>query len=368
MQIDNPIFSLRASERLLLSLIRKYSPSRAELSQLSGLSPGAITQYCRKLLFLGLIKENQKAVKKRGQPSFHIELNQNACCSIGITFLSEEFCLSIVDFCGNKIVSAQYVYKSKTNLDILMQQMKTAIQKLLEKKFLTAARILGMGFSVSGYITSMGSYSSPWFPLLQNQKNLTALFEESFGCPCWIENNINTIAIGEYYSGKWNAVNDIVVISLDFGVGAGTISQGRLIQGGFGNAGEVGLLFAYGQPRPSWKNLMERLNLENIEQSELIKLIKVKDPNIQTWLSDVKPQILSLVLSAIAWVDPKVVVITGMLPVLLNNEIIDYIHQSEDFLQFKDRPIAQLSTSQIGIEDISIGAAILPIHFLLQEK
>ncbi|MDO4698047.1 MAG: ROK family protein [Pasteurellaceae bacterium] len=367
MSINNPFLSLRASERLLLRLIRQYSPSRAELSQLSGLTPGAITQYCRKLLFLGLIKENEQAVKKRGLQSFHLSLNQTACCSLGVTFLSDEFHLSIVDFCGNKMANQAYHYKSTTDLNMLLEQIKAAINQLLNKKFLTEARILGIGFSVSGYLTFDGSRSSPWFPLLQNQPNLTALFEQALGYPCWIDNNINTIAIGEYYSGKWNAINDIVVISLDFGIGAGVISQGKLIQGGFGNAGEIGLLFAYGQPRPSWRDLVNRFDTP-LEQNALVERIKQQDPIVQQWLADAKPKVLSLILSAIAWLDPKVIVLTGMLPASLIDEMIAFVRQSDEFQQFKDRPIAELSTSQISVEDIAIGAAILPIHCLLQEE
>lgn len=37
---DNAIFNLKASEKLLLRLIRQYSPSRKELSALSGLTLG----------------------------------------------------------------------------------------------------------------------------------------------------------------------------------------------------------------------------------------------------------------------------------------------------------------------------------------
>ncbi len=107
------------------------------------------------------------------------------------------------------------------------------------QKFLAEAKILGIGFSLSGYLLADQSISSPWFPLLQNIPNLANVFSEKLDYPCHIENNINTVALGEYYSGLWNDIEDMVVISLDFGIGAGIISQGKLIRGGFGNAGEV---------------------------------------------------------------------------------------------------------------------------------
>ncbi|UXN34178.1 ROK family protein [Avibacterium paragallinarum] len=357
---DNAIFNLKASEKLLLRLIRQYSPSRKELSALSGLTPGAVTQYCRKLLFLGLIKETEKMVKKRGTPSFHLTLNPNACCSIGITFSDNSFQLAIVDFIGNKIANERYVYHNSVQFDELCQQIRTALQQLLDKKFLAEAKILGIGFSLSGYLLADQSISSPWFPLLQNIPNLANVFSEKLGYPCHIENNINTVALGEYYSGLWNDIEDMVVISLDFGIGAGIISQGKLIRGGFGNAGEIGLLFPYSSPRPSWKDLKEKLGEEN-QQTNLLNNLTVK-----TWLAHSQLQVLSLILSAIAWLDPKVIVLTGMLPQTLINQLIDYVKNTEQ-MQNINRTSAQLSASKIKFEDISIGAAIVPIYHFLQD-
>ncbi|MFU2077172.1 ROK family protein [Avibacterium endocarditidis] len=356
---DNAIFNLKASEKLLLRLIRQYSPSRKELSALSGLTPGAVTQYCRKLLFLGLIKETEKMVKKRGTPSFHLTLNPNACCSIGITFSDNSFQLAIVDFIGNKIANERYVYHNSVQFDELCQQIRTALQQLLDKKFLAEAKILGIGFSLSGYLLADQSISSPWFPLLQNIPNLANVFSEKLGYPCHIENNINTVALGEYYSGLWNDIDDMVVISLDFGIGAGIISQGRLIRGGFGNAGEIGMLFPYGKSRPSWKYLKEQVGEEIFSQPDW-----QTDQNVQMWLTQSQEQILSLVLSAIAWFDPKVIVLTGMLPEKVIKQLIEYVKSSEN-IQTIHRSSAQITASKIKIEDIAIGAAVVPIyHFL----
>ncbi|MDY0444558.1 ROK family protein [Pasteurella multocida] len=278
--------------------------------------------------------------------------------------MKEEFYLSIVDFAGNKIANGIYPYQSKTDLTCLFSQLKQAIVQMLDKKCLSEARILGVGLSVSGYVLADESRSSPWFPLLQNQPNLTALFEQHLGYPCWIENNINTIAIGEYYTGEWNQINDIVVISLDFGIGAGIISQGKLIRGGFGNAGEIGLLFPYGQPRPSWKDLTSYLTVHKLDKTPLNDLIAKQHPIMQDWLNNAKQQVLSLTLSAIAWLDPKVIVITGMLPIYIIEQIMHYIKNAPELNM--GRTIAELKISQVNIEDISIGAAILPIHRLLQ--
>lgn len=362
MKYYQSLFNLKSSEILLLSLIRQYSPSRKELSQLSGLTAGAITQYCRKLLFLGLIKETEKLVKKRGKVSYHLTINPTACCSIGFSFSEKEFQIAIVDFGGNKIANEHYTWQKLNNIDNLCQQLKQSLIKLLERKCLTEARILGIGFSLSGYLLADQSISSPWFPLLKNIPNLAQVLSEKLAYPCYIENNINAIALGEYYSGLWNDINDMVVISLDFGIGAGVISQGKLIRGGFGNAGEIGLLFPYGELRPSWQSLKDILEQQNIESSAITENAVAND-----WLKQTKQQVLALILSAIAWLDPKVIVVTGMLPIEIINDIVDYAKHSKE-IALLNRQVAELNTSKMNIDDIATCAAIVPVYHFFQSN
>ena len=358
-------FSLRPSQKLLLNLIRQHSPSRAELSQLSGLTPGAVTQYCRELLFLGLIKEGDKILGKRGLPSYHLELNPAGCCAIGVSFSEESFDISILDLSGKKLATSNEKYSDVNDFNQIVQQIKNGVSALLEKKFLTTARILGIGYAVPGYLLADGSRSAPWLPVLQHKPNLSEIFEQQLGLPAWVENNTNVSAIGEFYSGNWNKIKDITVIRIDYGLGAGVITEGKLTKGGFGNAGEIGAFFPNGELRPTWKDLKRTLAAANLPPAQLNELIANHHPVIENWLQRVSHQLLPVIQSVLYWLDPEVIVITGLLPPALTERIITNIKQSVIYQDPQNKPKPILYCSNSTVDSISLAAACLPIYYLL---
>ncbi|TNH01586.1 ROK family protein [Testudinibacter sp. TR-2022] len=358
-------FSLRPSQKLLLNLIRQHTPSRVELSQLSGLTPGAVTQYCRELMFLGLIKEGAKIAGKRGLPSYRLELNPAACCSVGVSFYENHFEASIIDLSGKKLAISGETYNDVDNFEQILLQIKHVVKSMLEKKLLTGARILGVGYAVPGYLLADGSRSSPWLPVLQNKPDLSTIFEAQLGLPAWVENNTNVNAVGEFYSGNWNKIKDMTVISIDYGLGAGIITEGKLTKGGFGNAGEIGAFFPNGEQRPTWKDLKRTLNKENLPLDQLDNLIAIQHPIIEQWLNRVCEQLQLVIQSVLYWLDPEVIVITGLLPPALSKKIITKIKQSPLYQDPPNKPKPLLHCPENYMESISLAAACLPIYHLL---
>ncbi|MFY4776334.1 ROK family glucokinase [Metabacillus sp. RGM 3146] len=60
------------------------------------------------------------------------------------------------------------------------------------------------------------------------------------GLPAVIDNDANMAAIGEMWKGAGDGSNDIICITLGTGVGGGVISNGEVIHGVNGSAGEIG--------------------------------------------------------------------------------------------------------------------------------
>jgi glucokinase-like ROK family protein len=65
-------------------------------------------------------------------------------------------------------------------------------------------------------------------------------FAERFGAPVWVDNDVNVLALGEWRSGVAAGHDDVVVVKIGTGIGAGIISAGRLHRGAQGSAGDVG--------------------------------------------------------------------------------------------------------------------------------
>ena len=65
-------------------------------------------------------------------------------------------------------------------------------------------------------------------------------FAETYGAPVWVDNDVNLLAMGEWRSGVAVGHDNVVVIKVGTGIGAGIISDGRLHRGAQGSAGDVG--------------------------------------------------------------------------------------------------------------------------------
>jgi glucokinase len=69
---------------------------------------------------------------------------------------------------------------------------------------------------------------------------LKGLLEEKIGLPVMINNDANCAALGEMWKGAGDGERELVCVTLGTGVGGGIITNGKIVQGVRGAAGEIG--------------------------------------------------------------------------------------------------------------------------------
>lgn len=116
-----------------------------------------------------------------------------------------------------------------------------SINQHLESYNLTADDFLGIGMGSPGTIdaeagTVIGAYNLNWKTL----QDLRGPIEAETGIPFFIDNDANVAALGEQWTGAGNNEPNVAFITLGTGVGGGLISEGKLLHGASGAAGEVG--------------------------------------------------------------------------------------------------------------------------------
>ena len=65
-------------------------------------------------------------------------------------------------------------------------------------------------------------------------------FAARYQAPVWVDNDVNVLALGESRSGVAAGHDNVVVVKIGTGIGAGIISDGQLHRGAQGSAGDVG--------------------------------------------------------------------------------------------------------------------------------
>lgn len=361
---------LHPTQRLLLDLIRKHAPvTRTELSKLAGLTAGAITQQCRDLIFTGLVIEGERNTGQRGQPSLPLKLNPAGACSVGIAFSPGFITVTIIDLTGKPLLTHAEPHAENKPLDITLGQIRRLVDTLLKKRHLNNARILGVGYAVPGFLKSdrvtrhCVSWLSSW-----RDVDLHKAFTDNLPLPTWVENNANVSAIGELYSGAWSPCSNITFIDIGYGIGAGIIMDGRLLRGGFCNAGEVGMAFPSGKPRPSYKDLILTLENSGFRESDLSGMISQQSPLIEQWLIRSSDQIEQTVLGCIQWVDPELIILGGVMPSAILSKLSEVLTERVTQRLDTERPKVTISPSRMGADSASRGAALLPLYNVLNTE
>jgi glucokinase len=113
------------------------------------------------------------------------------------------------------------------------------INRLKEK--CASDRLAGVGIGVPGFIlieegVIVGSNNLPEFDHFPIRDDI----EQKLGTRIFLENDANAAALGEKWMGAGRDVQDLVLLTLGTGVGGGIISDGRVIHGHVGMAGELG--------------------------------------------------------------------------------------------------------------------------------
>src|SRR5579884_2697097 len=104
-----------------------------------------------------------------------------------------------------------------------------------------SSRIAGIGIAVAGFIQLdkgiiVGSNNLPQFEGYALRDDI----EQRLGTQVILENDANAAALGEKWRGAGRDVDDLVLLTLGTGIGGGIVSDGRILHGCAGMAGEVG--------------------------------------------------------------------------------------------------------------------------------
>ncbi|WP_260606724.1 ROK family protein [Streptomyces sp. WAC08241] len=122
----------------------------------------------------------------------------------------------------------------------VVDAIATAVEDLLTASDTPPSRVLGAGVSVPGPVEREGGVSvfSPYWSW--REVPLRALLAERLAMPLYLDNPLKAATVAEMWFGAGRDVDDLVVVTLRGGVGAGVAVGGTLYRGATNSAGEWG--------------------------------------------------------------------------------------------------------------------------------
>lgn len=223
------------NRRLVLQSVVANAPiSRADIARATGLTPASVSAIVAELEDGHLVTEIGFGPSAGGKPPTLYGLNAEARSIVAIDLSDGERVGSVLDLKGTS------AYRTDRSRDSLqgqagIDQLFELIDELLAA---TPAPPLGIGVGSPGVIDDAGTVVEASF-FDWHDVPLGALLAERYTLPIHVINNSRAAALAEYSFGDHDAEN-LLVVKIGNGVGAGIVLDGRIHGGEDSAAGEIG--------------------------------------------------------------------------------------------------------------------------------
>ncbi|WP_214370691.1 ROK family protein [Pseudonocardia sp. H11422] len=225
---------------VVLDLVRSGTArTRPELARRSGLGRTVITQRLGQLMACGLVGEGELGRSTGGRAPrelrFRAEAGAVLVAELGATGLS----VGITDLSGELCRHHQEPWDIAAGPEATLGRIEALFDDLLAGG--PPVRPWGIGVGVPGPVefASGRPVAPPIMPGWDGYRVRDRLAAR-YDVPVWVDNEVNTMALGELRTGLARDVADMIYVKIGTGIGAGLISGGRLHRGAQGCAGDIG--------------------------------------------------------------------------------------------------------------------------------
>ncbi|SDF13749.1 ROK family transcriptional regulator [Sporolituus thermophilus] len=233
----------RLNREAILQCLRENGRlSRASLAKMTSLSKPGVSAIVSELLQEGLLREVGEGASSGGRKPILLELNSDQFFIMAAVFEGMRLELALANLDG-AIVAAQSirVEQSFAGQD-LSAYLQECIATFLKTSAVDSERLLGIGVGLPG-ITRRGSGKISFSPITDwHDWPIKEELEQRFVLPVMVDNDVNLMALGEFYKGAGKGRQHVVYIYVGTGIGAGIILNGQLYRGVADAAGEIGYM------------------------------------------------------------------------------------------------------------------------------
>lgn len=358
-----------ANERSLLRLIWRHPGlSRSELSAQSDLTQQSVHRLLDTLAERGIVLlGSPKPGLGSGQPSPMLRLNGRHAYTCGLSVTTDVIDICLMDLAGIPIAEASIPLRERTMMEAL-DLVRVRLAEMQAEHELSETAFFGMGFGIAGFHVGGTSYNAS-LPLHEwSLIELGPLLSQFFNRPVWIMNGGKTGTIAESMFGAGRFIKHFAYLSFNYGFGGGLVSNGELLLGGNGNAGEFSQIYLDDEVprRPALQPLMDKLNRNGVNVPSITYLRKDFDPNwpgVAEWVDEITPAYNRLVNSIWAVFDPQAIVFGGQVPTAVAQMLVDrteWYGKTPRYGVWRPRP--KLIISEIGSDAAAMGAAVTPFR------
>jgi predicted NBD/HSP70 family sugar kinase len=240
---------LTGSPGSVLRLIREgHAATRTDVMDVTGLSRSTVMQRLGVLLSAGLLLEEPDGGSSSGgrRPST-LTFNERIGVVLAADLGARHGRLAVCDLGGSALAEREEPIRIADGPEPVLDWVCRTFEELLAETGRDAGDVLATAIGVPGPVeVDTGRPVSP--PIMPGWDGYPVAdhLRERFGAPALLERDVHAMALGEHRR-HHPELSHMVFVKVATGIGAGIISDGELLRGNHGRAGDIGHIRAIRQ-------------------------------------------------------------------------------------------------------------------------
>lgn len=222
-------------------LIDNHGPvSRIDLSRLAQLAPASITKIVREMLEAHLVQETEiQDPGSRGRPAVGLMLETETWHYLSVRINRGEISLGLHDL-SSKLIVEDTAALPLEDATPLIERVVTQVDQFFIRHQDKLERLTAIAITLPGIIDTMRGivHRMPFYDVFDMP--LGRVLGDQTGVPVFIQHDISAWTMAEEMFGASRGARDIIQVVIDHNVGAGVITDGRLLHAGSSSLVEIG--------------------------------------------------------------------------------------------------------------------------------
>ena len=318
--------------RVLQTLYDSVRVSRTDLARLTGLSRATVSALVADMMNAGLVQEEsgpaEPEPRTTGRPAQPLSLVSSAAYAIGADIGHQHVRVMLCDLFGTPVWDEAVAKEVDRAPHETLDLAASLIHRAMAECDVATERVLGIGVGIASPVDkSTGALGAEGIMPGWTGIRPSAELEHRTGLPTELTNDANAGALAERLYGAGRNTDDMVYIRLSAGVGAGIVTDGKLLLGVSGLVGEIGHLPAVPHGRVcrcgnrgcletiASPEAIARLLQESWDQpvaaKDLLRLVQEGNKGAVRAIDDAGEAVGRALASLVTLVNPELVIVGG---------------------------------------------------------
>lgn len=231
----------RMTVRRILETLQNCGPaSRAELTRSSGISAPTVSKAVASLLEAGILEEGEANGVSLGRPGRLLRLANQRAQVLGVV-IDPVDCTVVSSGLDAQIIDERTRrFETPASYTELLDELTHCLQSFVVAPDVTT---LGIGLSIPGLVNRR-SQTAVFSPNLHMTDGCSPArdLQQRLGIECVLLQETHALCLSERMLGGARGLNDFAMLDVSTGLGLGVVTEGRVLTGQSGLAGELGHL------------------------------------------------------------------------------------------------------------------------------